>query len=379
MNDLAAAPASPDERERLREDFVRLCEIASPSRSERAVADAVRASLIEAGLEVEEDAAGEETGSDCGNLLARVEGPEGAPAILLCAHLDTVPLAAPVEVVVEHGAYTNANEAILGADNKSAVAALLAVARRLAHHPPRVGVELLFTVCEEIGLLGAKAFDAGRLRAGMGFVFDHASPVGKVIVAAPSLHRVEARFIGRAAHAGLRPETGHNAIVAAAHAVAAMPSGRLDDETTANIGTIAGGSETNVVAERCTVVAETRGLNPDRAAGVATQMVDAVLEAAAENGCDVETDVVELLRAYRMPRTSPPAQVAAAGLEACGFTPAFVASGGGSDAHVFTAAGIPTVNVANGTEANHEPTERVGVETLEEMLDVTLAIVAAAA
>ena len=292
----AVRSAAPPERERLVADFVRLCEIESPSRSERAVADAVTAELRELGLEVEEDGSGADTGSDAGNLLARIDGPEGARTILLCAHLDTVPLAAPVNVVQEDGALRNGNEAILGADNKAAVATILGAARRLVADGSPVGVELLFTTCEERALDGAKAVDLGRLRSEYGFVFDHASPIGELVVASPTYYRLEARFLGHAAHAGIRPEAGRNAIAAAARAIAAMPIGRLDPETTANVGLIEGGTAANVVAERCVVELEARSLDEARAAEVVQSMVDAATEAAAYAECDVETEVERLFR-----------------------------------------------------------------------------------
>ena len=379
MTATALHPASEQERERLIADFVRLCEIESPSGRERAMADAVTAELRAAGLHVEEDDTAVETGSDAGNLLARIPGPDGAPAVLLCAHMDTVPLDAPVEVVRENGALTNRHEAILGADNKAAVATLLGATRRLVRAGPPVEVELLFTTSEERALRGAKAFDRSRLRSEFGFVFDHASPIGEVILASPTYYRLEARFRGQAAHAGIRPEAGRNAIAAASRAVAAMRIGRLDDETTANVGRIEGGTSANVVAERCTVECEARSLDDARAGEVVGAMVDAAAEAASDADCDVETSVERMFRGYRLARTARPVEVAAAGLRATGVEPVYIATGGGSDANAFIAGGLTVVNVANGTERNHQPDESVTVEALEKMLDVTLAIVAASA
>jgi tripeptide aminopeptidase len=370
-------PASDGERERLVDDFVRFCEIESPSGRERAMADAVAAELRDLGLDVEEDDTAAETGSDSGNVLARIPRPEGARPILLCAHLDTVPLDAPVEVSRENGVLTNRHEAILGADNKAAVATLIGAARRLVRDGPPVGVELLFTTSEERALRGAKAFDRGRLQSEFGFVFDHASPIGEVVVASPTYYRLEARFRGQAAHAGIRPEKGRNAIAAAARAIAAMRIGRLDGETTANVGRIEGGTSANVVAERCTVELEARSLDDARAGEVVSGMVDAAAEAASNADCDVETSVERMFRGYRLPRTARAVEVAAAGLRATGIEPTYIATGGGSDANAFIAAGLPVVNVANGTERNHQPDESVTVEALETMLDVTLAIVAA--
>ena len=368
--------AHQGERDRLAEDFVRLCEIESPSGHERRVADAVISELRALGLEVHEDSTGPATGSDSGNLLARVPGPPGARTILLCAHLDTVPLAAPVEVVREEGVFANANAAILGADNKAAVAVLLAVARRLARVGARVGVELLFTTCEELALRGAKELDRSLLRSEFGFVFDHASPIGDLIVAAPTYFRIEARFHGAAAHAGIRPEDGRNAIAAAASAISRMPMGRIDAGTTANVGTIAGGTAANVVAEHCRVELELRSLDDERAAALVGEIVDRLADAASDHECDVETSVDELFRAYRLPRSAAPLRAAAAALEARGIEPRYLATGGGSDANAFIAAGLPVLNVANATERNHQPDESVTVEALETMFDLTLDIVA---
>jgi tripeptide aminopeptidase len=293
--------------------------------------------------------------------------------------MDTVPANAPIEVAEEQGVLRNRNEAILGADNKAAVATILAAARHLAAAGSPAGIELLFTTCEELALRGATAFAAERLRSEIGFVFDHASPIGELVLASPTYYRLEARFLGHAAHAGIRPEAGHNAIVAAAKAIAAVPSGRLDPETTANVGRIEGGTAGNVVAERCSVELEARSLDDARAAEVVSGMVDAAAAAASDSECDVETEVERLFRGYRLARSAPAVEVAAAALSACGIEPSYIATGGASDANALIAAGLPVVNVANGTERNHEPGESVTVDALERMLDVTLAIVAAAA
>jgi tripeptide aminopeptidase len=362
--------ASTEERERLLADFVRYCEIESPSGQERKMADAVTEDLRGLGLEVEED--------DSANLLARIDGPEGAPTVLLCAHMDTVPLDGPVEVVSENGLLTNRHEAILGADNKAAVATIMGALRRIVRQGKPAGVEVLFTTGEELALKGAKAFDKSRLRSDFGYVFDHASPIGEIVLASPTYYSLEARFKGQAAHAGIRPEAGHNAIAAASRAIAAMRIGRLDSETTANVGRIEGGTAANVVAERCYVQLETRSLDDTRAGETVSEMVDALAAAASDSECDVETSVERLFQSYRLPRTAPAVEVAAAALRDCDVEPVYITTGGGSDANVFIQAGLPVVNLANGTDRNHQPDESVTVEALETMLDVTIAIVAQA-
>jgi tripeptide aminopeptidase len=364
--------ASTEERERLLAEFIRFCEIESPSGRERDMADALTESLRELGLEVDEDAAG--------NLLARIPAAEGAPTVLLCAHMDTVPLDGPVEVVSDNGLLTNRHDAILGADNKAAIATIMGAARRIVRGgKPGAGVELLFTTGEEQALEGAKAFDMSRLTADYGYVFDHASPIGEIVLASPTYYSVQARFRGQAAHAGIRPEAGHNAIAAAARAIAKIRIGRLDPETTANVGRIEGGTAANVVAERCFVELETRSLDAERAGEVVTEMVDALGEAASDSECDVETSVQRLFRGYRIPRTAPAVEVAAAALTDTGIEPSFITTGGGSDANVFIPAGLPVVNLANGTERNHQPDESVTVEALETMLEVTVSLVRQAA
>ena len=372
----SAARASAGERERLVSEFVRLCEIESVSKNERAIADAVTAELRGLGLEVSEDWTGSETGSSAGNLLARIPPPEGvARSILLCAHLDTVPVDGPLEVEEVEGVLRNRNEAILGADNKAAVAVILAVARRLVAERSPVGIEILFTTCEELALRGAKAFDVSALRSEYGYVFDHATPIGEVIVAAPTFFHIEGRFRGKAAHAGLCPEKGHNAIEAASAAVASVKWGRLDPQTTTNVGRIEGGTASNVVAERCYLQCEARSTDHERAGSVATSVVDAMTEAASDRECDLEIHVEELFRSYKVQRTALPVEVASRALADVGIEPQPISTGGGSDANVFQARGFQCVNLANGTKNAHQPDESVTVDALETMLDVALGLV----
>jgi tripeptide aminopeptidase len=389
-----AAGASPAERRHLGELFAELCRIESPSGREGACAARVRAELEGIGLEVHEDCAAAAAGSDCGNLLARIPAAAGgqrerqatagatsAGGILLCAHLDTVPLAAPVEPVLVEEGWENANDAILGADNKAAVAVMLELARRVSREGAPLDIELLFTVGEEVALAGARAFDAAQLRSDFGYVFDHATPIGEIVTASPSHFRIDASFHGAAAHAGIRPQDGRSAILAAARAIAGMPQGRLDEETTVNVGTISGGSAMNVVPERCSLVAEVRSLDPERAESVVAELVDRLHQAAnlPECDCDLDVGVQRTFAGYRTPAGAPAVRAAETALSACGYTPKRVASGGASDANALLAQGFTVVNLANGTERNHESSERVTVAALEGMLDVALALPGAVA
>ncbi|WP_205698052.1 M20/M25/M40 family metallo-hydrolase [Conexibacter sp. SYSU D00693] len=366
--------ASAAERAQLGELFAELCAIPSVSGQEAAVSARLRALLEgELGLEVEEDAAG--------NLLARIAPPPAAEgrSVLLCAHMDTVPHGdVTIEPVLVDDGWENANDAILGADNKAAVAVIVQAARAAVAGGAPCGVELLFTVEEETALAGAKQFDVGRLQSQFGYVLDHASPIGEVVVASPTYFRLEAEFRGRAAHAGIRPEDGRSAIAAAARAIAAMRLGRLDEQTTANVGWISGGFEgaTNVVPDRCVLLAEARSLSDAEAEDVIAEMVDHCHDAANDPVCDCDLDVTveRLFQGYRHKAGAPAVVAAEAALRACGYEPRRILTGGGSDANAFEAQGFACTNLANGTERNHEPTERVSVAALDGMLDVVLAI-----
>ena len=297
--------------------------------------------------------------------------------MLLCAHIDTVPLTAPLDPVLVDGGWENAGPGILGADNKAAVAVILGVARRAAERGCPVNLELLFTIGEETALAGARAFDVDQLACTFGYVFDHASPIGEVIVASPTQYRIDASFKGLAAHAGISPELGRSAIVAAARAVSAMSLGRLDEQTTANVGEISGGTAMNVVPERCDLVAEARSLDAERVERVVAEMVDHLHDAAnlPDCECDLDVGVQKMFTGYRVTPSAAPVAVAETALRECGYEPTRVASGGASDANVFQAHGLSIINLANGTERPHQATERVSVEALEAMLDVALTLV----
>ena len=288
--------------------FLELAAIPSPPGDERAVADRVRTYLEELGIAVDEDDAGARVGSTAGNLLARLEPTaDGGTLLFLCAHLDTVPPEGAIEPVIDDGVVRNAAGTILGADNKAAVAVMLESVRRcVEERRPHAGVELLFTPKEEVGLLGAAAFDCDRLHASVGYVYDQAAPIGEVILGAPHAQAMEVRFHGRAAHSGMYPEEGRSAVAAAARAVADLRLGRVDDETTANVGKIEGGTAGNIVPEWCTLLAEARSHDERKLADLVQEMLDAFAFAATLEECEVETSCGRATAAIASgPTTSP--------------------------------------------------------------------------
>jgi tripeptide aminopeptidase len=355
--------------------FLELAAIPSPPGEERAVADRVAQELHSIGLDVYEDDTGPEIGSTMGSLYARLEPTAEGTPIFLCAHLDTVPPEGPIEPVVEDGVVRNGAGTILGADNKAAVASVVeGVRRTLEGTRPHAGLELVFTAKEEVGLRGAYAFDHSRLHAQLGYVYDQAAPIGEIVIGAPWAATLEVAFHGRAAHAGMYPEEGRSAIAAAARAVADLRLGRIDEETSANVGTIEGGTARNIIPEHCTLKAEARSHDEAKLADVVREMEEAFAFAAALAECEVETQIDRSYRGYRFRKDEPAVALAARALERCGFTPSYALTGGGADANVFNERGIPCVTLANAMADIHTPDEHIAVADIEAMVDVTLAL-----
>jgi tripeptide aminopeptidase len=357
--------------------FTELAALPSPPGEERVVADRVTAYLRDLGLDVAEDDAGARIGSNAGNLYARIEPTdESGTPLFFCAHLDTVPPEAAIEPVVEDGVIRNAAGTILGADNKAAVAVMLEATRQLlSENRPHSGVELLFTPKEEVGLHGAAAFDHEQLQARVGYVYDQAAPIGEVILGAPYAHSMEVRFHGRASHSGMYPEEGRSAIAAAAKAISDLKLGRIDEDSTANVGLISGGTAGNIVPEWCSFLAEARSHDPRKLADLVREMLEAATFAAGLEDCQVETEVHKSYSGYRFKRDDYVVRLAGSALERAGYEPRFKLSGGAADANVFNERGLACVNLANGMAEIHTPQEHITVEDLDRMVDVTLALV----
>lgn len=365
--------------------FLELVAIPSQARDEGRVAMWCRGYLEGLGLEVVEDDAATTIpggGAGCGNLYARLAPTPGATGtpIFLCAHLDTVALEDEVVPILEDRdgvtCVTNEREAILGGDNKAAVAVVLELVRELVQSgEPHAGLEVVLTPCEELGLLGAKAFDTSVLAAGFGYVFDHANDIGKIVVQAPSQVSLTATFTGQASHSGIAPEQGRSAIRAAADAIAAMPHGRIDERTTANIGLIAGGTAVNIVPERCVIHGEVRSLDHEHAAEVTEQVLAAFADAATRHAVDLDVARIDEYRAYSFSERSKPVAHARRALEAAGYAPQLVPCGGGSDANVFNFHGMPCANLCNGMRRIHTTEEYIEVRDLTGMLEVARQLV----
>jgi tripeptide aminopeptidase len=348
--------------------FLELAAIPSPSGEERAVVDVVLRYLGGLGLEADED--------EFGNVYARIEpSAEGTP-LFFCAHLDTVPPSGELRPVVEDGVIRNAGGTILGGDNKAAVVQMLDGVRRvLVENALHAGLELLFTREEEVGLLGAAAFDHTRLQARLGFVYDQEGAIGEIILGAPFAQGLEIGFRGRAAHAGMAPEEGRSAIQAAAKAIADFRLGRVDEVTTANVGVIRGGTAGNIVPESCSFLAEARSHDERKLGELVQEMLDACAFAASETECELQSELRKTYRGYRFAKTDDVVVLAAGALTRCGHEVRYGLSGGAADANVFNERGLRCLNLTHGVYDFHSPDERIAVEDLEAMVDVTVALI----
>jgi tripeptide aminopeptidase len=344
------------DHDRLLATFLDLVRIDNPSGGEAAIAAHIRALLEKLGLAVEQDS--------LHNLLARVPG-QGQP-LLLNAHMDSVAPCHGVRPIVVDGVIRSSGDTVLGADDLAGVAAIVeGVRATIERGGPHRAAELLFTVQEEVGLAGAAGFDAATLRAREGVTLDSGGDFGGITIGAPSQDSLHAVITGRAAHAGVAPEKGVNAIVLAARALADMPLGRIDPETTANIGIIRGGDATNIVPERVELWGEARSHNRATLAAQVRVMVAALETAAREGGGAARVEITHKYDAYRLAEDLPIIRRIAAALRALGCEPSYHVSGGGSDVNILVQRGIQIANVSVGYREIHSTGEHIAVTDLE--------------
>ncbi len=370
------------DRERLAETFTMLCEIDSPSRREGRIAETLQEIFTGFGPELAmEDDSAPVTGSECGNLLFRFAGSSSGEPLFFNCHMDTVQPGVGVRVRRRGDIFTSAGDTVLGSDDKSGIAALIEAMRVIRENDIRhVPVEFLFTTCEEIGLLGAKALDPALVRARQGYALD-SSGFGKVIIGAPASNRIVFTVRGVAAHAGLHPEWGINAISLAALAISRCPSGRVDPESTINLGTIHGGTASNIVPEEVVIEGEIRSHSQQRLDELTCRLGDIFRETVADwqdpggqaRGrpgleLDVQLDF-PLMRLSREDAVVRRVQQAAA---AIGMDLRFETAGGGSDANIFNGHGLQTAIIATGMRHVHSTDEEV---SLTDMVELTRLLV----
>lgn len=350
-------PASPD-RDRLVDTFLRLARVDSPSRGEGALARVLEADFARLGWQVSIDPGG--------NLIAVLDGNPARETVLFTSHMDVVSPCLGVQPRLQDGYITSNGDTVLGADAKASIAALLELAAVLSPQPDHPRLEIVCTWGEEIGHLGAKALDLQQLHAKQAWVLDALVPAGTIIVAAPTYYSFMARIHGRAAHAGVEPERGISAITVAAQAISRLQWGRLDASTTANIGTMRGGSVRNAVPADAELEGEVRSLSSERASEIAAQIEATFSEVARQHGAELDLQVTREYSGYTLAEDERLVLRAQQAFEALQAGPSqLVATGGGSDANEFNARRLRACVLGIGAEACHSVAERISIEQLD--------------
>jgi tripeptide aminopeptidase len=371
------------DKDRIVRRFDELVRIYSPSRGERNVMDFIKGFAEALGFDVHEDEAGKKIDGDAGNVIVTIPGniPGGtqAPSIMISAHVDTVEPSNDIEPVIDDGTIRSAGDTILGADDKAGVVAMLELLNVIEENKENKllypDIKLVFTVAEEIGLLGAKFLDMTENKTDHIYVLDSEGPTGTIVIAAPYQDSFEVQYIGKAAHAGVNPEAGINAIVAAAKAISLMKLGRIDDETTANIGTIEGGRAGNIVPETASVFGECRSIDKDKLEAQAAHMIECFKQGADEVGAEVKIRRFRPYSGYEVSENDEIVRSVVAAAKSVGLETRMIKSGGGSDTNVFASKGVSAVNLGVGFKRVHSTKESVDIVELVNLAKLLVALV----
>ncbi len=363
-------------QERVLKEFFELVQITCSTKNERQVADVLTAKLIALGFEVSEDKVGEKIGGNTGNLFAYLKGTVAAPVIMLSAHMDCVEPCANIKPQIRDGVIYSDGTTILGSDDKAGVVAILEAIRQIQEQKiPHGDIQIVFTVAEEGGINGSKNMDPKDLKADFGYVLDSSGAPGEIIVTAPGQYKITTLVKGKTAHAGLAPETGVNAIMLASKAFADIPQGRIDEETTANVGIIKGGSATNIVPGEVTVISEARSRNAEKLEKQVKIMVEHIESSikAAGGTCDIQVN--KAYDPYVLAEDAPVVEIAKKAVASIGMEPKTKGTGGGADANFYNAYGVPSAVLGVGMSKVHTTDEFIKEADLYKNAEVVLALI----
>lgn len=359
--------------QRLVDTFLKYVQIDSESYNEINMANAVMADLKEIGCEVYMDNAGEKVGSNAGNVYAVLKGDMDKEPILFSAHMDTVKPGKGVKPVIKDGVIYSDKTTVLGGDDKSGVVSIVEALRIIKEqnlsHPT---IEVVFTICEECGLLGSKNLDYSRITAKKAAVLDSSGDAGVIINTAPGQIKIIGHFVGKGAHAGVAPEEGISAIQIASEAISHMKLLRIDEETTANIGTLKAEYATNIVPEKVYMLAEARSRNSEKLKAQKEHMVKCIDDACEKFGGKFEGEIVDCYSTYYTDENDSFIAEIKQACERAGITSCIKASGGGSDANNMNLNGIKSVVLGTGMNKVHSVNEEITIQNLEDTTKLVL-------
>lgn len=335
------------------------------------------------GLNIQEDKAAEKINHRANNMICHMKGTvQDAPRLFFTAHMDTVTPGKGIKPLMDGEYITSDGTTILGADDKAGIAVILEVIKQLQEqNMPHGDIQFVITVGEESSLAGAKAFDTSLLQADYGYALDSDGEVGSIVTSAPYHAKIRSVLSGKSAHAGVAPEKGVSAITVAAKSIAKMKLGRIDNETTANIGYFKGGksTETNVVVDTVEIVAEARSLSEQKLTTLTTQMKETFEDTAQEYDGQADVEIEIMYPGFHYTASDPVVQLAQQAAQKVGLPSELLHSGGGSDANIFNGYGIPTVNLSVGYEHIHTTKERIHSNHLVHLTRFVLGIIGQAA
>lgn len=362
--------------ERLLNRFLQYVQISSPTKEEREFADFLKLEMERIGIEVIMDDAGEKCGSNSGNLIGKLKGNTEGETILFSAHMDTVSPGVGIKPKMRDGIIYSDGTTVLGGDDKAGIAAIMEALETIQEKSiPHGDIEVVFSIYEEGGLFGVKNLDYDNLEGKLAFVFDSGGDPGEIIIQGPAQNKIDVKFIGKEAHAGVAPEEGISAIQIASEAISNMNLLRIDEETTANVGIISGGKATNIVTNEVIIEAEARSLDNGKLEKQTEHMVKCCEEAAEKFGGKVEIKVENVYGAFQVDTDHEIVKNIKKACENLGLKAYTEKSGGGSDTNILNANGITAVNLGIGEKKPHTVEEHIHIKDLENAARLALEII----
>lgn len=363
-------------RQRMVEEFLELVRIDSLTFKEKEMADCLKAKLNDLGLSVEEDDTGNKIGGNSGNLICKVEGNKNVPAVLLMAHMDTVTPGIGKKPVVDGKYIRSDGSTVLGGDDVAGIECILEAIRVLKEDNISHGdIFVVFTVAEEGGLWGAKNLDVSKIKAKYAFVMDDGGTIGHVAVTAPAQNKIDIVITGKAAHAGMEPEKGISAIQIASEAISGMKLGRIDAETTANVGIISGGQATNIICDKVEIEAEARSRNMKKLEMQTEHMKECFYNVAQKFGGKVVFKSELLYPSFSISENEDIIKILREASNKVGIELLTEATGGGSDTNIINSKGIKAVDISVGMDKVHSVEEQICIDDMEKAAELLVSII----